>query len=169
MGGAEEIQRCFLQYLRERLYPLILLPRNVKIVVVWVVLRNRIYLVETKKRHTWIIADTHFNHMKMCDYCTRPRDFNQKIVRHWQRMVAPEDLVYHLGDFYLGTRTGFTGYVNMLPGVKILIKGNHDREKDNWYLNRGFAAVLNFAAVISRISVSRNKECFFVHESTAIT
>lgn len=116
--------------------------------------------MEIKRRHTWIISDTHFNHMKMCDYCTRPSDFNQKIVRHWQKMIAPEDLVYHLGDFYLGNRGGFANYVNMLPGVKILIKGNHDREKDDWYLNRGFAAVLNFAAVISRVNMSRNKECF---------
>ena len=87
--------------------------------------------METKRRHTWIISDTHFNHMKMCsrDYCTRPLDFNQRIIRHWQAMVAPEDLIYHLGDFYLGSRTEFVKYVDKLPGVKILIKGNHDREK----------------------------------------
>lgn len=113
-------------------------------------------------RKTWIIADTHFNHMKMCreDFCTRPRDFNQRIIRHWRAMVAPEDLIYHLGDFYLGNRTGFVEYVDKLPGVKILIKGNHDREKDDWYLNRGFAAVMNFAAVIARTNVKENKEHF---------
>lgn len=47
-----------------------------------------------------------------------------------------------------------------MPGVKILIKGNHDREKSNWYLNRGFVAVMDFAAVVSRTNISENKECF---------
>lgn len=111
-------------------------------------------------RKTWIISDTHFNHMKMCEYCGRPEDFSQRIVSHWRKMIAPEDLVYHLGDFYLGRRGGFVDYVNMLPGVKILIKGNHDREKSNWYLNRGFVAVMDFAAVVSRTNISENKECF---------
>lgn len=116
--------------------------------------------MKTKQRHTWIISDTHFNHMKMCDYCDRPKDFSRKIVCHWRAMVAPNDLIYHLRGFYLGSRSGFADYVDLLPGVKILIKGNHDREKDDWYLNRGFAAVMNFAAIIARINVKKNKEHF---------
>jgi calcineurin-like phosphoesterase family protein len=114
-----------------------------------------------KPRKTWIISDTHFNHTeKMIEYCGRPDDFNQRIVKHWRRMVDPNDLVYHLGDFYLGRRGGFTDYVDMLPGVKILIKGNHDREKSDWYLNRGFAAVMDFAVVTSRTNMRKNGEYF---------
>ena len=75
-------------------------------------------------------------------------------------MIAPKDLVYHLGDFYLGMRGGFVDYVDMLPGVKILIKGNHDREKSNWYLNRGFAAVMDFAAVVIRTNMKEKGEHF---------
>lgn len=111
-------------------------------------------------RHTWIIADTHFDHMKMCEYCDRPKDFIQKIIYHWRAMIAPNDLVYHLGDFHLGRRGNFVDYVNMLPGVKILIKGNHDREKSDWYLNRGFAAVMDFAAVVTRTNMRKNGEHF---------
>lgn len=114
----------------------------------------------TKQRHTWIISDTHFNHTKMCEYCNRPEDFSRRIVRHWQKMVSPDDLVYHLGDFYLSRMDEFTKYVDMLPGVKILIKGNHDRKKSNWYLNRGFAAVMGFASVISRTNMRENGEYF---------
>jgi len=116
--------------------------------------------METKRRHTWIIVDTHFNDTRMCEYCDRPKDFNQRIIYHWRKMIAPEDLVYHLGDFYLGKRGGFTSYVNRLPGVKILIKGNHDREKPDWYLNHGFAAVMDFAAVISRTNMKKKGEYF---------
>lgn len=116
--------------------------------------------METKPRKTWIISDTHFNHDKMCEYCNRPEDFSRRIVNHWQKMIAPNDLVYHLGDFYLGKRSGFVGYVGMLPGVKILIKGNHDREKSDWYLNRGFVAVMDFAAVMSGTNMRKNGEHF---------
>lgn len=116
--------------------------------------------METKPRKTWVISDTHFNHDKMCEYCDRPEDFGRRIVRHWRKMIDPDDLVYHLGDFYLGRRGGFVDYVDMLPGVKILIKGNHDREKSDWYLNRGFAAVVDCVAVTIRYNVSKNKECF---------
>ena len=116
--------------------------------------------METKQRHTWIIADTHFNHTKMCEYCDRPEDFNERIIRHWRAMIAPDDLVYHLGDFYLGKRGGFVDYVDMLPGVKILIKGNHDREKSDWYLNRGFTAVMDFVVVTSRTNIRKNGEYF---------
>jgi calcineurin-like phosphoesterase family protein len=116
--------------------------------------------MEPNRRHTWIIADTHFNHDKMCEYEYRPLDFSRRIVRHWRAMIAPNDLVYHLGDFYLGKRSEFINYMGILPGVKILIKGNHDREKPDWYLNRGFAAVMDFAAVISRTNMRKNGEHF---------
>lgn len=114
--------------------------------------------VKTKQRHTWIISDTHFDHMKMCEYCDRPPDFNQKIIHHWRAMIAPEDLVYHLGDVYFGKRSTFFDCVQSLPGVKILIRGNHDREKTNWYLNHGFTAAMDFAAVTSRTNVREKGE-----------
>ena len=113
--------------------------------------------MKVTSRKTWIIADTHFDHWKMCEYCGRPKDFMRKTVTHWQKMIAPEDLVYHLGDFYLGRRGRFVEYVNMLPGVKILIKGNHDREKSNWYLNHGFEAVMDSAVVVSRTNMRDRK------------
>lgn len=116
--------------------------------------------METKQRHTWIISDTHFGHDKMCEYCDRPKDFNQKIIYHWKAMIAPDDLVYHLGDVGWINRNLLAGIIRGLPGTKILIKGNHDGEKSNWYLNHGFAAVMSFAAVVSRTNMRTKGEHF---------
>lgn len=111
-------------------------------------------------RKTWLIADTHFDHMKMCEYCGRPEDFNEQIIYHWKRMIKSWDLVYHLGDCYFGKRSKFFDCIQQLPGQKILIKGNHDRENTKWYLDHGFVSVLDFAAVISRTNMRKKGEYF---------
>jgi len=112
------------------------------------------------RRHTWIISDTHFYHSKIVGYCDRPVDFTQKTLKHWRRMIAPDDLVYHLGDTFFGSGSQFRSCFNSLPGKKILIKGNHDKKNTNWYLNRGFIAVLSFAAFLIGTNLRRNGEYF---------
>ena len=81
-------------------------------------------------RRTWLHGDTHFDHDRMCEYCGRPENFNELIIQHWKKMIAPDDLVYHIGDVYFGRRSKFFDCIKDLPGAKVLIKGNHDREKD---------------------------------------
>lgn len=104
----------------------------------------------------WLIGDTHFDHMNMCKHCGRPENFNQLIVHHWRKMIAPDDLVYHLGDVYFGKRSRFFDCVKELPGQKILIKGNHDKEKTEWYLTHGFVVVFEFASIIAKMKVGKN-------------
>ena len=111
--------------------------------------------------HTWIISDTHFYHEAMVSYCGRPKDFGEKIRHHWKRMIAPEDLVYHLGDVYFGRKSQFMDCVSDLPGKKILIKGNHDRNKTEWYLQHGFIAVMQQAMIIANLKVARSRMCGF--------
>jgi len=64
---------------------------------------------KSKRRHTWIISDTHFYHDKIVGYCDRPENFTKKTMSHWRKMVAPDDLVYHLGDVFLVERVSFIG------------------------------------------------------------
>jgi len=108
-------------------------------------------------RQTWLHGDTHFDHMNMCEYCGRPENFNELIIYHWKKMIAPDDLVYHIGDVYFGRRSKFFDCIKDLPGVKVLIKGNHDREKDQWYLNHGFVAVMELAVVKVRTKISNHE------------
>lgn len=51
-------------------------------------------------------SDTHFNHTNIIKYCQRPfRDIyemNETLIANWNNVVAPDDIVFHLGDFCLG-------------------------------------------------------------------
>lgn len=113
---------------------------------------------KNKRRHTWIISDTHFYHDKIMGYCDRPENFTQKTMSHWRKMIAPDDLVYHLGDVFFGKGSQFHGCMDSLPGIKILIKGNHDKKNPNWYLHRGFVAVQSYAAILVGTNLRKNGE-----------
>ncbi len=80
---------------------------------------------------TWFTSDTHFGHENIIKYCDRPfgsvDEMNKTIIRNWNSYVAPEDIVYHLGDVALGQITDSLNCVSALNGHKILVLGNHDR------------------------------------------
>lgn len=90
----------------------------------------------TRKFYT---ADTHFGHALMLSEtaCARPfrdtREMDEFLIRAWQEVVGPEDLVYHLGDFAFGLHDAarVRSIFERLPGRKILILGNHDYGKRN--------------------------------------
>ena len=92
----------------------------------------------------WIIADTHFGHSNILKHCRRPADADQLIIKNWQRLVAPDDLVYHLGDAAWGfmCKDGeLKRLIDSLPGTKFLIRGNHDTRGNEFYLKNGFSSV----------------------------
>jgi calcineurin-like phosphoesterase family protein len=83
---------------------------------------------------TWITTDTHFYHDNMVKLCGRPQDFHEIIVCNWKSMVSDDDLVIHLGDVSFAKDT----VVSALPGRKVLVKGNHDKQSYSWYMQHGF-------------------------------
>jgi len=88
---------------------------------------------------TLLIADTHFNHDKVATYCQRPPDFTQRLIDRWNERVEAIDTVIHLGDVGIGKKANIELILRQLPGKKILIRGNHDREKSNtWWMGHGF-------------------------------
>ena len=73
-------------------------------------------------------ADSHFHHDNISKFCNRPyktvEEMNEDLIKNWNLMVRPGDLVYHLGDF------SWKDPVDILPrlnGQIFLIKGSHDR------------------------------------------
>jgi calcineurin-like phosphoesterase family protein len=97
--------------------------------------------VETAKlsRDYWFISDTHFFHENIIRYCGRPfscaEEMNDVLVDNWNSLVRPGDIVYHLGDVYMGaTEDEFKHFWPRLNGSKRLIVGNHD---DIPFLSRG--------------------------------
>lgn len=105
----------------------------------------------------YVIPDTHLGHRAMCYSCGRPLDFSEQICRNWQEIVEPEDTVIHLGDVAWDAR--WLHRMMRLPGSKILVRGNHDREPAGYYLNVGFSRVMD------RLRLEAFGEpLFFTHE-----
>jgi calcineurin-like phosphoesterase family protein len=52
---------------------------------------------------------------------------NEALIQKWNAVVGPDDVVYHLGDFFMGPKE--TVFLRKrLNGRIILIKGNHDKK-----------------------------------------
>src|ERR1017187_8378616 len=55
---------------------------------------------------TWFTADQHFGHKRIIELSGRPfgsvEEMNEAVVDRWNAVVAPDDLVWVLGDFALG-------------------------------------------------------------------
>lgn len=84
------------------------------------------------ERNIWVISDTHWGHENIIKFCNRPfsnlTEMNEAMVENWNRVVKPQDKVYHLGDVYFGKRG--QGYLKRLNGHKRLVIGNHDEGTD---------------------------------------
>lgn len=91
-----------------------------------------------KPPRIFIIADTHFNHDKQLEF-GRPTNFTELIIKNWQKTVRECDTVFHLGDVIFSRPSELKDIMNRLPGRKILVRGNHDKEQIEWYMSRGFA------------------------------
>jgi calcineurin-like phosphoesterase family protein len=56
---------------------------------------------------------------------------NQTMVKEWNDLISPEDLVYILGDVAFLPAAKAVEYMRRLNGRKILVQGNHDRKTLN--------------------------------------
>lgn len=80
----------------------------------------------------WLTSDTHFNHTNILKYEPETRPFetveemNETIISNWNKVVAKEDTVYVLGDFFMGKLDEIVSIYKRLNGKIILIRGNHD-------------------------------------------
>jgi calcineurin-like phosphoesterase family protein len=83
----------------------------------------------------WVVSDTHFGHSNIIKYCFRPfssaEEMDEEMIERWNKVVTPEDHVYHLGDVYFSKDSNFQYRLN---GKKRLILGNHDNGKDDTLL-----------------------------------
>ena len=82
---------------------------------------------------SWIISDTHFFHENIGRYCDRPYGWQEAIIENWNRLIQPEEIVFHLGDLALGKKANIEGLVPLLRGKLYLIRGNHDRCSKAFY------------------------------------
>lgn len=96
---------------------------------------------------TFFTADTHFGHENIIQYCNRPfksvGEMDSVLIRNWNHIVHPEDVVYHLRDF---AWRNIGKYVGQLNGIIHLIRGSHDKQVTNSCAH--FASVKNLTSIV---------------------
>lgn len=80
------------------------------------------------------ISDLHFFHKNIIRYDNRPWQdpgtMNSEMIQIWNEHVDPTDVVYILGDVVWSKKVeDWIDILGKLNGLKIIIKGNHDRSQ----------------------------------------
>ncbi len=106
----------------------------------------------------YVLSDLHLFHDNIIGYCSRPfadvDEMNRFFVTEWNARVADDDVVVVVGDMSAGLRdkrSEFAEVLRSIRGSKVLIRGNHDHEPDDFYLENGFQCVkehLHLAGVL---------------------
>lgn len=93
---------------------------------------------------TYLISDTHFSHANILnfkdqngryfrgDFFNDVNEMNEKMIENWNKVVRPQDKVYHLGDVGFN-RNQLDKILPRLNGKKRLLLGNHDTFKMSFY------------------------------------
>jgi len=92
-----------------------------------------------RKPKVWITSDLHFYHDKIIEYCGRPKDYQEKIIKGFE-VIEDKDILICLGDVSWGRQVEFARDVlTKVKGKKILTIGNHDDSKPfMYYLHNGW-------------------------------
>lgn len=119
----------------------------------------------------YFTSDTHFNHDKQFVY--EPRGFHsitemhETLIKNWNETVSPEDDIYMLGDFFLGTDMDFVkDTISNLNGRIHLIIGNHDTNaKVNLYGEIDKIVDVQYATIITY----KKRQFYLSHYPTLTT
>lgn len=116
-------------------------------------------------------SDEHFHHRNILTYSGRPfadvTAMNEALVANHNRVVGPDDEVWHLGDFSLDDRK-VQPFLSRLNGTHTLFVGNHDRchpchkgsgKAARFYLDCGFREVLlekfvDFGGALGKVHIN---------------
>lgn len=93
-------------------------------------MRFETIVIDINEQNVFFISDSHFQHKNIIKYCNRPfktvRDMDSTLIKNWNSVVGPDDIVFHGGDFCFGSKTSWAYILDSLNGRKYLTAGNHD-------------------------------------------
>ncbi len=81
----------------------------------------------------FIVADHHFGHGNIIKFCHRTfesvQEMDDTMIREWNKIVGPDDIVIYLADFCLGDQESANYYLQQLNGcIEILCNWwHHDK------------------------------------------
>jgi calcineurin-like phosphoesterase family protein len=96
---------------------------------------------------TWLVSDTHFGHDNIVGFCHRPLDHEQVMIAEWRKEVPDDATVLHLGDLCYRSNARFKNLTapELTGARKLLIAGNHDRQRYSFYRDSGFKLTRPFS------------------------
>jgi len=101
-------------------------------------------------------SDHHFYHKNIIKYAERPFDLDDEncvidcakhMVQKHNDVVTDKDIHLFVGDLSAalrGRQEHFQSLLKLMKGRKILVRGNHDYEPDEFYLDAGFIDVVDY-------------------------
>lgn len=98
-------------------------------------------------------SDTHAFHKSILKFCPNSRfgkdeqEMTELMIKKWNETVAPDQIVYHLGDVSFGGSDKTSQYLKRLNGKIHLILGNHDSENQMRKTGR-FETIQHYAEII---------------------
>lgn len=103
-------------------------------------------------QNIYFISDLHFGHKGIIEYEKRPfkdvNDMNMQIINNWNKTVKKQDKVFVLGDVSFYNKDKTKAIINSLKGYKVLILGNHDRDRSlSWWQEAGFDEVIRYPII----------------------
>lgn len=117
----------------------------------------------------WFTSDTHFMHNKEFLYDARgfntPEEMCEEIVKRWNEVVSPEDIVYHLGDVILSDTEKGISFVKKLNGKIHLIRGNHDTDSKV----KQYKTCSNIISIEWATMIKYKKRMFYLSHCPSIT
>jgi calcineurin-like phosphoesterase family protein len=102
------------------------------------------------RKAIFFTSDWHIGHANVLAFDNRPfkdlDEMHKALVRNYNATVPECGVCYFLGDIGMGTVEVVREVISQLNGIKVLVRGNHDRKMHSCY-ELGFDVVLNEAAI----------------------
>lgn len=97
----------------------------------------------------YFTSDLHFGHQNVILFDNRPYscldEMNDELIKNWNNTVSDEDTIYVLGDMFNKCNLKMMEIIlQQLKGNIILVKGNHDNDKDLTKLKKYFKKIVNY-------------------------
>lgn len=111
-----------------------------------------------------ITTDTHFDHKNIMDFGNRPEGFEQQILDNLEQYANNTNILIHLGDIAWRNDRYWNRQLTSMPyRKKWLIKGNHDKKSNEWYINNGWDFVSDYLSM-----TYDNRLIVFSHKPTKL-
>ena len=105
--------------------------------------------------NVWITTDWHLSSKEWNDQHPHRSKANlERLATNFNGTIGNHDLLIHLGDICDPESADYETMkkiISSIPGRKILVRGNHDTEKDPYYIGLGFDDVVDVLVIHNMI------------------